>query len=40
LSRSSRLETQIKGFEDKQEEKKMEIVKLQTAFEQLNAKKE
>ncbi|KAJ3235240.1 Prefoldin subunit 6 [Chytriomyces hyalinus] len=30
-----RLETQIKSFEEKQEQKKMEIVKLQTAFEQL-----
>ncbi|KAJ3064416.1 hypothetical protein HDU98_012169 [Podochytrium sp. JEL0797] len=30
-----RLEGQIKSFEDKQESKKMEIVKLQTAFEQM-----
>ncbi|KAJ3084127.1 Prefoldin beta-like protein [Rhizoclosmatium globosum] len=30
-----RLEAQIKSFEEKQEQKKMEIVKLQTAFEQL-----
>ncbi|KAI9332375.1 Prefoldin [Obelidium mucronatum] len=30
-----RLETQIKSFEEKQEQKKMEIVRLQTAFEQM-----
>ncbi|KAJ3332947.1 hypothetical protein HDU76_012516 [Blyttiomyces sp. JEL0837] len=32
-----RLEGQIKTFEEKQEQKKMEIVKLQTAFEQMKA---
>ncbi|KAJ3416515.1 hypothetical protein HDV05_001252 [Chytridiales sp. JEL 0842] len=35
-----RLEGQIKSFEEKQEVKKMEIVKLQTAFEQMKAQQQ
>ncbi|KAI9355415.1 Prefoldin [Zopfochytrium polystomum] len=36
-SEIKRLEAQIKTFEEKQEAKKMEIVKLQTAFQQMRA---